>query len=736
MRSYQSRTSSRGFTILEVIVAIVLFAVGVLALASLQGALTRSMVDSRVRTVAANVAEETIEHAAAFQQLLSGGGVPAFNDIVSGTSNRVVDGIGFTITQNVADYYYQVASDSFTTVSNGALNANYKQVSVTVSWDSASRNFRGQSEGTELAAADLGTGSVTVTASIPALVTSASAKVADETESSDKGPQSIVYTPGENPDVISLSLGDNKFKESLTPLPEVCRTQDQVETKFDVVTYSSSASGDAFVRREDFGAVSCECELHGPDASAPGRRPVLWAGDEYVAGQFVTKAFGVSANSEQSNLCETCCRDHHDGGTSSDDSTDSASNVYGPFKGSGEYFSSGTFSGDHKHYKADGSEAASGDIYLEACRLVRVYGFYRVAQDFRQEDRYVFPADFMDDGNEVTLYSDYVTGAVNTFEANTINGYESSPPCIGLTGSGCVATPTMNDPWSDPIDVDAGGNPIEFPSWTTLPFGPAGDLTEQLRSRGIYIDYMSDDLRAVIDCLKGGSPSVDTCKSGDVVLDQVGSLNPLEVIPFFDVQLTLLNRWNETPFNSPIDTTNEPLQTGNTHSRGVISRDAVAEAAIVKAKGHRGNLGFTDTPAIDPLYDANVREATIEVQSLDSGGAGGTVPSTVGVYFSGSLSETVSGSPTIILSGLNGVSCDQTSANYECFIPDGTVSPQLLVSGYGKNNATRYACSGTLVVYSQSGNTTTSAQTVFSLDGVTAATDYDIVIQNATCPAL
>ena len=734
MRTERSVHAQPGFTILEVVIAIAVFAIGMLALASLQGALTRSMADSRVRTVAGNVAEQTIEHAKAFQQLVSGGGVQAFNDIVTATATQVADGIGFTVATNVTNYYYDPDTDSFSTTNSiGAATATFKEVAVTVSWDGSSRSFRGQSEGAELSSADLGTGSVTVTASIPALVTSASAKVADETEQGDQLAPPVSYTPGQNPDIIALSLDDNKFKESLTPEPEVIRDDSKVETTFDVVTYSNVNDSASFLRREEFTVVSCTCEMHGPDSDNPGRRPVIWAGDEYLRGQLVAKPYGVSADNNQSDLCDTCCRDHHDGGTSDDDSTDSGVNVYGPFKGSAEYVDGGDLDGDHKHYTADGDLAGVGDDYLEACRLVRVNGFYRVAQDFRQEDRYVFPADFLDEDSEVALYSDYVTGAVSAYQAATTDGYQSSPPCIGLTGTGCVDTPDMSGAWPASNTDATTGEPISFPSWTTLPFGADDSETEQLRSRGIYIDYLSQDLRAVIACLRGGSASVESCQQGDVVLDQTGSLNYLEVMPFYDVQLTYLNRWGEIPYNTPIDTTNEPVATGNTHSRGVISRNATAASAVVIAKGHRGNLGFTDTPAIDPLYDSYVASAEIEVQSLDADGNGGSTPSSSGIYVSGNLYETVSGNPNIVLTGLNGVSCNQTSADYECFIPDTpSGTPEIQVSGYGKSGKTRYACSVDMseTNYNADG---TSAYAVFDASGLSDGGSYDITVQNSSC---
>jgi len=729
----------RGFNLLEVVIAIFVFAVGMLALSSLQGALTRSMADAKARTIGATLAEEDIESLRAFKQLVSDGVNFAYNDIADTSTTRTVEGVSYTINRDVTDYYYDVTSDSFCSSGSGCptgvLVSKFKEVAVTVDWSTGSPGFRAQDSSGNATDIALNSGSVTVTAAIPAMVTSASSRVAGESTSSIATP-AVSYTPGQNPDIIAIELGSNKFKESLLPIPDVIRTDELVQTSFDVITYSSTDSGSYFLRREEFTAVSCECELHGRDADNQGRRPVIWAGDEYARGGLVTKPYGVSANNQQSYLCDTCCRDHHDGGYSADDHPDTAVNKYSPFKSSSEYFLFGTFAGDHKHYQDDGATVAGdGDKYLEACRMVRQDGFFRVAQDFRREDQYIMPADFLDDQNEIDLYSNYVTTAAAAFTAATYPDYETDPPCIGGP-SPCVAEPDMQPVYTaDPntIATDADGNPTQFPSWTQLPFGADAASTEQLRSRGIYIDYLSSDLRTVITCLNNGGDA-SSCQTGDVVLDKTGSTNVLELVPFFDVQLTFLNRWNETPNNSPVDTTNEPLADNNTHSRGVITENALG-SSTVKAISHRGNLGFTDTQAIDPYYSNYVSEADINVQALDSSGSGGGSPyptDSGNPLVGGTLTESIAGTPTILITEGGDAICDQTSNNWWCEVPASATSATVTVSDYGKKNFNYYACvSGwTPIAQDTAGQT---ASTVFSLIGIAAGTYYTINIQSTPC---
>ena len=716
-----------GFSLLEVVIGIFIFVVGLAAMAALQGALTRSMADSKLHTTAVNIGDRLIESQRGFRTLIDATAAHAYNDIVTATGGSVpLNGVTYTTDMVVTDYYYHLDSDSFTTASTGATSSDYKQVEVTVSWNT-DLDFR-KDEGTVVDADDVGTGSVTLTSVIPAIISSATARVADETSNAGSAPP-VSYEPGLRPDIVSLALLDNKFKESLKPLPQVIRTDELVETRFDVITYSAAngVGNETFLRREEFSAISCECTLkNNASGVVLARRPVVWAGDEYAGGNLVGKPYGISANNQQSSVCDSCCADHHDGGTSAEDhQTDPYYNVYGPFKGDAEY--SGTVrASNHKHYKDDGTIATNNQKYREACRMVRVDGFFRVAQDFRREDQYIFPEDFLDEQGEINTYSDYATTAVEAYSNDVADGYPSRAilPCIGGP-SPCVADPVMQG--DSPLAIGAD----QLPSWTELPFGQSPPSeTQQLRSRGIYIDYLSNDLKSVLACIAGGGDA-ESCQSGDVILDKTGSINVLEMLPFFDVQLTFLNRWNETPVNTPVDTSNEGLEDNNTHSRGVISKDDDG-SSTVEAKGHRGNLGFTDTPAIDPVYNNYVTSAELNIQA----GTGGPVdpPPTGDPIIAGMLNITVSGNPTINVGpGNNGATCGQTGADWFCEVDPLDVTATVTISGYGGVNKTRYACADGLTITGTPVTDGTGATTTFIVGGVAEGDTYTITIQDSGC---
>ena len=57
MRIHMNRHTQSGYNLMEVVIGIFVFTVGMLALSSLQGALTRSMADAKARTAATNAAE-------------------------------------------------------------------------------------------------------------------------------------------------------------------------------------------------------------------------------------------------------------------------------------------------------------------------------------------------------------------------------------------------------------------------------------------------------------------------------------------------------------------------------------------------------------------------------------------------------------------------------------------------------------------------------------------------------
>jgi len=714
LNSNSKRRTDRGFTLIEVLVGIVIFALGMMALAQLQGSLAKNSSDANARTIASNIAEEVIEDARTFQQIDSDGVNDAFNDIVDGTTTVQRGGINYTVVRDVTDYYYTGGTPPFSsTKPSSAGAADFKLLELSVSWNTGQRLQIDGSNSTTTGA--MGSGAIELTDIISSITSPSGGKVSLSNPSSTLYAPPVDYNPGENPDIISIQLGQNKFKESTTPLPDVIRADELVETRFDVVTYSQDDAGATFLRREEFRAVSCECTLHAADGDGEGGlRPTVWDGNVYTEGEYVAKPWGEPANNQQSDFCDICCRDHHDGGTGTEDQAgDPGRARYNPFRSSADYHTSGSFSGDHKHYNRDNNgylqiADSEGDTYVEACRMVRKDGFFRIAQDLRQEGLNAFPANYLDEESEVDIYSDYVTDVVLEYvDSVAWDNYEISPP--QLTEAASMSTPLI------------------FPASTyaTASRMTAATLSEQqLRSRGIYIDYMSDDLRDLIDCLETTNGDGSACDSPNVS-------TALEVIPFYDVQLTWLSRWNETPNNNPVDVSNEAVKDNNSHSRGMAKLGAGFGYSTVNSEVHKGNLGLTGTDPVDERYSADLDDKNMYVLA----DAGSTPPPLSGVVVAGDITSSVPGvkAADVEIEASN-AQCDRTSLGFECVIESGAINPRLTVSNYFKRGKVLLACSDEFTINGtdHSGDTPESNWTRFNLPS-TATTTAHIVIREDSC---
>jgi prepilin-type N-terminal cleavage/methylation domain-containing protein len=712
------RQHQQGFSLLELVIGLFIFATGMLALASLQGQLTRSQADAAVRSVATNIAEEEIESMRGFGLIDDDPDttIPAYADIRDRTFTVSRGNMDYTVTIDVTDYYYDLVSDRFGTDNpDNLLVSDFKDVNIDVSWG-ATPDFR-ISESQNISAVDIGTGNVQFNTLISSVTTQGSGRSTTQSENESLLP-SVSYTPGAMPDIVSLRLGNSRFKESTSPVPRVYRSEEKVETRFDVITYSQTDAGATYLRREEFIGVSCECEMQAApaDIEQGGRLPTTWAADEYQKGELAIKPRGASTSNQQSIFCDECCRDHHDMTATSGDT---AAALYDPFRSSGDYWDSGPFQGDHKHYGRSGSgqlvlAQAVGDRYLEACRMVRVDGFMRVGQDFRQEGRNAFPENYLDETSEVEDYSDWITTSTDLFEGALSGDYESAP----LTLPEAPKAPAANG----------------LPTTTSLPTA-VGAATQQLRSRGVYIDYMRDDLRTAIDCLRAlpaGSVASD-CDSDTIKFDKNDSINYLEVIPFFDVQLTWLNRWSENPANRPVDTTNEPVLTDNAHSRGVASNPSGSGTSTVYASGHRGNLGLTDTDPIDPNFNSWIGTAQLTVNALSSD----PPPSPGNVVIRGVITSGVTGlrATDIEIEG-NQAYCNRTPNGFACEFLSTSTDVTLKVYNYKKQGETLAACSSTLTTLSSGTDANGRGFTYFSLSpspALDSAVSHDISIQADSC---
>jgi hypothetical protein len=284
-----------------------------------------------------------------------------------------------------------------------------------------------------------------------------------------------------------------------------------------------------------------------------------------------------------------------------------------------------------------------------------------------------------------------------------VDGYELNPP---------VLTPPSGMSPAVTFPASTSSNP------TTLPT-PLGNTTQQLRGRGIYIDYMTDELRTIVDCLQLGGSGAE-CGAPHIT-------TALEIIPFYDVQLTWLARWNEDPFNYPVDVTNVAIATNNTHSRGLAQLTLGTDLSTVDTKVHKSNVGLTGTDPIDLNYAVDLRTQYLYIDAQEST----PPPSTNEFIVEGLITSSISGfKASDVEISYSGAQCNRTNTGFKCLIETGSNNPRITVTKYYKSNQTRVACSDVLIL--QGSETGANGWTRFHLP-MSATTNADIIIKVNNC---
>lgn len=369
------KSRARGFSLLEVLVAAVVLATGLLALAALQAALSRNASDARARSQVAAFVDLAVERvrnaargagfsdvpptatawvdpwtAAELAAVEASAGVSNLDVAVTGTQ---YDGRGGAFVE------YDPAVSGAITLSA----PQYKEVHVTATWTDAT----GASRRYDLA-----------TIVSPRTTTDSSIPFAAPTGGTNDQIEPVVRTPSPVEDgVIPIAIGDNSDTAATNPRP-IISGGNVIRTSYEVLTYRNEDDGSVRQqRRVETAVVACECSAGAAPTGAQfenAQWPAYWNGERYVlyaptadvdpAG--TAAGTGPSEGVTQDVLCTECCRDHHDG--AGDQHVE-----FDPFRQDA-----------HDHYRLDGGslvEALPGEDYIEACRMIRVDGFWRTAQD-------------------------------------------------------------------------------------------------------------------------------------------------------------------------------------------------------------------------------------------------------------------------------------------------------------------------------------------------------------------
>ena len=144
MKTNAWKQKENGFTLLEVLIGIVIFALGMMALAQLQGGLARNSADSNARTVATNIAEEMIEAARTFSQITTDpAGIKRAYQRHRRPSRRPSNaGRQPCSPSSPGDRLLLQQAAASAPPAPGAARSDMKLLEVTVTWGNSDRSFR------------------------------------------------------------------------------------------------------------------------------------------------------------------------------------------------------------------------------------------------------------------------------------------------------------------------------------------------------------------------------------------------------------------------------------------------------------------------------------------------------------------------------------------------------------------------------------------------------------------
>ncbi len=556
MNTLQSSHARRqhGSGLIEVLVLILVMGIGMLSMGRIHTVLMRDASSAANRAIAASLAQEKLDDLRSFlytegDATRCGNGMYCYSEMAgnAGGSENPDGSLRLPAFPTGAAGILTGNTEFFRTWTVTPA-AGYNSVTVTISWVDASTTD---------------TQSVVLQSAIWKDDASITAAGADGSGGlSFPGPK-VSYTPIGVPDAVPVEIGDDKFRESSKPVPDVSQNAQSTVVRFDTTSYTTPDN--TIASRDEFVTVSCVCEFD--NSGRQGRTPtrMVWNSArkqlEPELGSMVTKTVGkkptTGQEANQDPLCDQCCRDHHD---------TSGYPKYSPQRTS------------HAHYYPDNLgvlQAVTSGFYLEACRMRRIDGLFYVVQDWLLRDLVTMPKDdYLGTDAALASYQAYLEDA------------------MAYHGLGDGSAPNKSSL--------APRNFLEL----------AQGQQSQLLTRGIYVDK-------IYQCRAGAymHDSGDLCPAGNdpTVLDGTYTSDVLAIkastdttddwrrhIPFFEVNLTMLATWvSDQPSKVTVD--NQPLQdildpvTGyyTTYYRGRVTGAGTAGPSTITASARIGNTGLT-----------------------------------------------------------------------------------------------------------------------------------------------
>jgi len=487
---------TRGFSLIEVMVAVVVLATGLLAMAALQGALARNSADAKARTaVMAALASRMSEirqqpPAAGKTWTTADAWVSAAATQAGSTNLQVVESIT-QMSWDGTNFVSTAVADPLATYIRATLQANWTGASGAKSLNLSS-DISGQIYGE-------GGG-------YPA---------PDASSSASKVPIVRQANPSNTPGVIPLVSGDQATAASNPQPIKVGSTNNRlVGTAFDVLNYIPEGSTAKIIKRFQTEVVKCRCKFGaggGYSVAGAPQWPTVWDGTTYKTYPGSGSPAGVSANagqdsayvSQQSSECTECCRDQHDNAANTN-----LDSRYDP-----------EATGVSKYNLVSGAltVAASGS-YVAACRVVKMDGIWKTAADMYARNFGLLETETDTGGRAAAtgLPTTAAKDAYTTFVKDYLAQYTGTTAVGPANGQSKFDEPARN---------------LNLPAKITIP-APSDTDERYLHARGLYVDYLGTSARKAV------GDAITSCPTGTPLAECI-----LPVLPFTTINLTEMSRW-------------------------------------------------------------------------------------------------------------------------------------------------------------------------------------------------
>lgn len=537
--------NTAGFTLIEVMIAVVVLATGLLALAAMQGALARNAADAKAR--GAIMAALTSRMAELRQAPPSTTGTTPVTTTFTRTNAAWVNAAALQagaddlqVVQTVQTYRW--SAGAYVTSAVALPSSTLTRARLAASWTNADGTAKTLTVSSDLSDMIYGSGRGynNPAANSSALVT----------------PVIRQQNPSNIPGVIPIASG-NQATAASNPQPILVGRDDTlVGTRFDVLTYIPEGATAKISKRFDTELIKCRCkygavnvnEAYGVAGEA--QFPAVWNGDTYAvykpsgggvpygrslrAGEDPDYSGRTNGNPDnsgrlQSTECTECCRDHHDQAAS-------------PVKFDPEASLDPLNPGVALYTKYDLNSAGtlvpqtntSSGTYVASCRVVKTGGLWRTTADM-----YARQFGLLKTSDVGVLAAK--SGVPDTSTVGTYQQYVKD--YLGqLDGSAGQATPP-NDGQSRFDAITA----LQAPSSIAITLSTA--LSEDwryLHARGLYVDHLESAALAAI------AKAIAKCPSGTAIVECI-----LPVVPFTTINMTEMVEW--TPSSSILQVNNKSL---------------------------------------------------------------------------------------------------------------------------------------------------------------------------------